>query len=73
MIWIYLALVLAGLVITIRLARQRSRHAYTAGTGVLLAILAVFAGFSIGFLVAAVAALLVVVAASALKRRDHVA
>ena len=73
MIWIYLAVVLVGVLITVRLARQHSRQAYVAGVGVGLGLLAILTGFSIGFLVAPVAALLIAVAAWAVRSGDRVA
>ena len=73
MIWIYLAEVLVGVLITVRLTRQHSRQAYVAGVGVALGLLAILTGFSIGFLIAPVAALLIVVAASALRSGNRVA
>jgi hypothetical protein len=58
----YLLLVLSGLVLTVRLAQQRSRHWFTASGGTVLAMLAIPTGFSIGMYVAATAALLLIFA-----------
>ena len=73
MIWLYSLLVLSGLVLTVRLAQQRSRHTLTAGGGTVFALLAILGGFSIGIYFAAVAALLLIFAGTQFTRRDRVA
>lgn len=73
MILVYLLLMFASTVLTVRLARQRSRHAITAGGATLLAALAVPTGFSIGIYLAAVAAMLAIIAASKMRSVDDVA
>jgi hypothetical protein len=62
MIWLCFTVFLIGCGLTLRLARWRSRHTYTAAAGTLLAALVILTGFSIGFVVAPVA-LLVIAAA----------
>ena len=62
MIWLYLLLILAGLILTVHLARRRSRQVWVAALGTVLACLAVVTGFSIGPLVALVAAALLALA-----------
>lgn len=64
MLLVYLLLVVAGLVLTVTLARRGSRQAITAGVATVLGMLAVVSGFSIGPKVAAVAAVLLLVAAT---------
>ncbi len=68
MIWFYLLLLLAGIVLAVRLAVRRSRHLGTAAGGTLLAALAILGGFSIGIYLAAVAAVLLIVAGSSVRR-----
>lgn len=68
----YALLVLSGLVITVRVARQGTGRLLLAVTGTLLSLLAILAGFSIGPLVAAAAAVLLVIAGSTSRRRDRV-
>jgi hypothetical protein len=58
---------LVGVMISVRLVRQRSHHAYTGWAGVLLAVFAILTGFSIGPFIAPLAALLIAVAAGALE------
>lgn len=64
MLLVYLLLVVAGLVLTVTLARRGSRQAITAGVATVLGMLAVVSGFSIGPKAAAVAAVLLLVAAT---------
>ena len=72
-ILIYLSsLVVAGLILTVLLARRRSRHAFTAGAGTLLGALGVLSGFSIGIFLAPASLLLLLVAAFQLGRRGVV-
>jgi hypothetical protein len=61
-IWVYLLLLIAGLLLTARLLARRSWQACTAAMGTLVAGLAVLGGFSIGIYLAAVAAILLIVA-----------
>lgn len=63
MIWLYLLLVLIGIVLVSRLAVDRSRYALVAATGALLAGVPIFAGRGIGLYLAPVALLLLGVAA----------
>ena len=63
-IWIYLLLLIAGLLLTARLLTRRSWQTCTAAAGTLVAGLAVLGGFSIGIYLAAVAAMLLIVAGS---------
>lgn len=53
MIWVFL--LLAGLLLTGRLAVRRSAQAYTAAAGTVLAVLAILGGFSVGIYLAAAA------------------
>ena len=70
MILTYLSsLAIAGLILTVLLARQRSRHALTAGGGVLFGALAVLSAWSFGIFLAPVSLLLILVAAFQLGRR----
>lgn len=62
MIWVYLLLLLAGILLTGRLAVRRSRQAYTAAAGTVLAALAILGGFSIGIYLAAVSAIVLTIA-----------
>ena len=64
MILLYLTILIIGLALTIRLASWRSQHAITAGIGTLLAAFAVLSGFSIGYLVAPLALLVIAAAAT---------
>jgi hypothetical protein len=73
MIWLYLLLVLSGLVLTVRLARRRSRHTLTAAGGTALSVLAILGGFSIGIYFAAVAAVLLIFAGAQVAHHDRVA
>ncbi len=66
----YLSLAIAGLVLTVLLARRRSRHALTAVVGTVLGGLAVLGGFSIGILLAPVSLVVLLVAAFQLGRRS---
>ena len=63
-IFIYGVLLLAGMVLTARLAVRRSRCVIGATVGTALAGLAILGGFSIGLHVAAVAAVVLIVAGS---------
>ena len=63
MIWLYLTILILGITLTIRLAAWRSQHAITAGIGTLFAGLAVLSGFSIGYIIAPVALLMIAAAA----------
>ena len=69
MLLLYLVIVLLGVALTARLAAWRSRHAWTAGAGTLLGVLAALGGFSIGPLVAPVALLALALAAGAHLRQ----
>jgi hypothetical protein len=62
MMWSYLAIFLVGLALTVRLAAWRSRHSITAGIGTALAGLAILSGFSIGWVIAPVALLVLALA-----------
>ena len=64
MIWLYLTILGVGLALTLRLTAWRSRHAVTAGIGSSLAALAVLSGFSIGYLIAPWALLIIAAAAA---------
>ena len=68
MILLYAILLLAGVVLTARLATRRSRQLYIAAAGTLLAALAILGGFSIGIYLAAAAAVLLIVAGSRVRR-----
>jgi hypothetical protein len=68
----YLLLVLSGLVITVRAARQGIGRLLLAAAGTMLSLLAILTGFSIGPLVAAAAAVLLAIAGTPSKHRDHV-
>lgn len=61
-IWVYLLLLLAGLLLTGRLMVRRSRQVYTAAAGTVLAVLAILGGFSIGIYLAAGSAVLLILA-----------
>jgi len=65
------SLAVAGLVLTVLLARRRSRHALTAGAGVVLAALAALSAWSFGMFLAPVSLLLILVAAFQLGRRGN--
>ena len=70
MILTYLSsLAVAGLILTVLLARRRSRHALTAWGGVLSAALAVLSAWSFGIFLAPVSLLLILIAAFQLGRR----
>jgi hypothetical protein len=69
---IYLSLAVAGLILTVLLARRRSRHAFTAGFGMLLGALSVLSGFSIAVFLAPASLLLLLIAAFQLGRRSTV-
>lgn len=58
MLLLYMVLAVLGAGLTARLLTWRSPHALTAGTGTILAALAIVTGFSIGIYVATVALLL---------------
>jgi hypothetical protein len=73
MIWLYLVLVLVGVVLTVLLARRHSRQVWTAGAGTVLAAFSVLSGFSIGIYVAPIALLLLVLAAPHVGIRDRAA
>jgi hypothetical protein len=73
MIWLYLLLVLLGVVLTVVLARRHSRHVWTAGAASVLAVFSVLSGFSIGIYVAPIALLLLVVAARHVRHQDRAA
>jgi hypothetical protein len=64
MIWLYLTILIIGIALTIRLAAWRSRHAITAGIGASFAGFAVLSGFSIGYIIAPVALLIIAAAAA---------
>ena len=64
MIWLYLTILIIGIALTIRLTVWRSRHGITAALGTSLAVLAVLSGFSIGYIVAPVALLIIAAAAA---------
>ncbi len=70
MMWLYLLLVLIGVVLTVLLARRHSRHVWTAGAATVLAVFSVLSGFSIGIYVAPIALLLLVLAAPHARHRD---
>jgi hypothetical protein len=71
MIWLYLLLVLLGVVLTVLLARRHSRHVWTAGAATVLAVFSVLSGFSIGIYVAPIALLLLVLAAPHARHRER--
>ena len=71
MLLVYLLLIVACAVLTVRLARRRSRQAVTAGAATLLALIAVPTGFSIAHYFAALAAVLAIVAGSRVGTSDH--
>jgi hypothetical protein len=73
MIWIMLLLVAAGLWLSHRLQHRPGVHRRQALIGLGLALLALISGFSIGLLVAAVAAVLLILAAQGLSSNDRVA
>ncbi len=72
MVWLYVALFVAGIVLTIKLGRRRSRHVITAAIGTALAFLAILAGFSIGVLLAPLALVLLLVCVPRLRHHDRV-
>ena len=63
MIGVYVAILLVGCGLTIRLGTWRSRHAITAAIGTVLAAFAILTGFSIGFMVAPLALIVLALAA----------
>jgi heme/copper-type cytochrome/quinol oxidase subunit 3 len=64
MIWLYVTILFVGIALTIRLATWRSRHAITASIGTLIAAFAILTGFSIGFIIAPVAVIVIAAAAA---------
>lgn len=71
MLWLYLLMVLLGVVLTAMLSWRRSRHAVTAIIGTLLAVFAIITGFSIGIFVAPIALVVLGVAAFGLVSRER--
>ena len=63
MIWLYLTILVVGCGLTIRLGTWRSRHVITAGIGTFLAAGAILTGFSIGFIIAPLALIILAFAA----------
>ena len=73
MIVAYVLLVLSGLVVTVRASRPGGGRLLPAISGTALAVFAILTGFTIGPLVAAVAAVLLVTAGTPDQHRDRVA
>lgn len=69
MLLAYILLAVSGLVITVRAARQGTGRLLLWAVGALLSLLAIITGFSIGPLVAAIAAVLLVAAGSPGRHR----
>jgi hypothetical protein len=70
MIWLYLLLVIGGVMTTGRAMTRKNRRRTVAGVvGTLLAVLAIITGFSIGPLVALASLLVIIFAASGLDRQ----
>jgi hypothetical protein len=70
MIWLYLLLVIGGVMTTGRAITRKDRGRAAAGVvGTLLAVLAILTGFSIGPIVALASLLVIIFAASGIDRR----
>jgi hypothetical protein len=63
MIWLYMVVALAGGVLSIRLARSRAPRSWLAIVGTVLALVAIFTGFSLGIYFCGLAAFVLMLAA----------
>ena len=68
----YVLLALSGLVLTVRASRPGGSRLLPAIGGTILAVIAILTGFTIGPLVAAVAAVLLVIAGTPGRHRDRI-
>ena len=72
MLILYVVIAVIGVALTTRLFMWRSRHAITAGIGTFLAVFAIISGFTIGWIVAPIALLVLAFAvARHLRPLDH--
>ena len=71
MIWTYILIVLLSVIVAVSLARRGSRHAVTDCAPAVIGLLAIVTGFSIGFILAPVALVLLVFAAAHLQLGDR--